>query len=110
MKEERRRRPRFKIRQPISLELPHNGIRTLLHGTTENVSMIGVLVTAAAEISENAAVDLTLTIAQPRTPPHPLRLPNSGKVVRVERRPDGYVSIAIECDRAFELVEMVHPR
>jgi hypothetical protein len=103
MTEERRRRPRFQIRQPISLELPHNAIPILLQGTTENVSMIGVLLTVDAEISENTQVNLTLTLRQPRTPSYPLHLPNLGTVIRAEKRPDGKDTIVIECDQAFEL-------
>jgi len=99
----------FSASSAISLELPHNGIHSILHGTTENLSMIGVLLIADAEISENTRVNLTLTLGQPRTPPHPLRLPNSGKVIRAERRPDGKVTIAIKCDQAFELAPAAHP-
>ncbi len=108
MTEERRRRPRYQIRQPITLELPHDSTPTVLHRTTENVSLLGVLVTTDEAIPENTRVDLTLTLATRRPPPQPLRLPNAGNVVRVERRPDGSVSIAIECDRAFELVTAGH--
>ena len=108
MTEERRRRARFQIRQPISLEIVQNGIRTVVHGTTENVSLVGVLVLTDEEVPENTRVDLTLTLATRNTPPHPLRLPTSGRVTRVEAQPDGTVSIAIECCRPFELVTVIH--
>jgi c-di-GMP-binding flagellar brake protein YcgR len=109
MTEERRKKPRFQIRQPISLELRHNSMTKVLRGTTENISLTGVLVATDKGIPENTRLDLTLELAPPSTPPpHRLRLPNSGKIVRVDRRPDGTVSIAIQCDRAFELVTATH--
>lgn len=114
MKQERRRRPRFQIRQPISLELPHDSMADVLHGTTENVSLGGVLVTTDTQIPEDTRVNLALMLVPPstppyplRTPPYPLRLLNAGRVVRVETRPDGNAGIAIECDRAFEFVTAI---
>jgi hypothetical protein len=109
MEQERRRRPRFQIHQPISLEVPHDSLTDVLHGTTENVSLLGVLVTTETKIPEDTRVDLALMLVPPRTtPPYPLRLLNAGRVVRVETRPEGNVSIAIECDRAFEFVTAIY--
>jgi len=108
MEQERRRRPRFQIRQPISLELPQDSMSEVLHGTTENVSLVGVLVTTEIPIPEDTRVDLALILVPPSTPPYPLRLLNTGSVVRVETRPDGNVCIAIECDRAFEFVTAIY--
>ena len=107
MKQERRRRPRFQIRQPISLELPHDSMAEVLHGTTDNVSLGGVLVTTNTQIPEDTRVNLALMLVPPSTPPYPLRLLNAGRVVRVETRPDGNAGIAIECDRAFEFVTAI---
>ena len=107
MEQERRRRPRFQIRQPISLEVPHDSLTDVLPGTMENVSLVGVLVTTETQIPEGTRVDLALMLVPPSTPPSPLRLLNAGRVVRVETRPDGNASIAIECDRAFEFVTAI---
>jgi len=104
MTQQRRRRPRFQIRQPISLELPHDSMSEVLHGTTENVS----LVTTEIPIPEDTRVDLALMLVPPSTPPYPLRLLYTGSVVRVETRPDGNACIAIECDRAFEFVTAIY--
>jgi hypothetical protein len=85
------------------LEVPQDGKREI-HGTTENVSLIGVLMSTDTDISPGTHVELVMAIVQPATPPYKLRLSNSGRVVRVEMRTENSYAIAIECDQPFEEV------
>ena len=80
-----------------------------VHGTTENVSLRGVLLSTDTDISVQARVKLTLAFVQPSIPPYKLRMSNFGRVVRVETRSIGNYAIAIECDDAFEDVTAMPP-
>jgi hypothetical protein len=102
MVEERRGRPRFLLQLPVMLKVRQDGKREV-HGTAENVSLTGVLLSTDADISVEARVELTMALIQPATPPYKLLLSNSGRVVRVEAQSTGKV-IAIECDHPFDEV------
>ncbi len=101
MTQERRGRPRFRLQLPVLLKVFQDG-EPEIPGTTENVSLTGVMLSTDIDIAVQARVKLTMAIVQPAIPPYKLRLFNSGRVVRVERRAVGNYSVAVECDWTFE--------
>lgn len=108
MAEERRGRPRFVLQLPVMLKVREDGTHEI-HGTTENVSLSGVLLSTDSDVPLEARVELTMAFTQSSTPPCKLRMSNSGRVVRVEARSEGKYGIAIECDYPFEDVTAIRP-
>lgn len=108
MAQERRGRPRFVLQLPIMLKVDEDGTHEI-HGTTENVSLTGVLLRTDSDVPLKARVELTMAFVQSSTPPCKLRMSNSGTVVRVETRSEGEYGIAIECDDPFADVTVIRP-
>ena len=108
MPEERRGRPRFVLQLPAMLKVREDGTHEI-HGTTENISLTGVLLSTDSDVPLEARVELTMAFVQSSTPACKLRMSNSGRVVRVETRPERKYGIAIECDYPFEDVTAIRP-
>lgn len=107
MAEERRKKRRFPIQQPVTLMVKRDGKRSI-HGRSDNVSLTGVLLSTDSEISEEARVDVMLAASQRNMPVQKLLLLSSGRVVRVETRLEGGKAIAIKCDYDLEQIPATH--
>ena len=81
------------------LKLREDGQREV-HGTTKNVSEIGLLLITDSEVPEGTAVELTLTLLEDDVAI--VCLVGSGRVIRVERGLAGPAAIAVECDHVLE--------
>jgi len=86
------------MQHPITLKLQEDGQREV-HGTTRDVSEIGVLLITASEVSQGTRVELTLTLLQDNAPG--VCLCGSGEIVRVEAGTAGARAVAVECDQAL---------
>ena len=74
---------------------------------SENISLGGILLSSEALIPEGSAVALEVGVGQI---PTPLFLTACGRVLRVQSRPSGNFTLAIECDRPFEIMKQApHP-
>jgi hypothetical protein len=69
---------------------------------SENISLCGILLSAESFIPQGAAVALQVGVGQI---PAPLFLTACGRVLRVQSRASGNFTVAIECDRPFEIMK-----
>jgi hypothetical protein len=91
-----RRGIRYSLNLPVSLTLPHKEV----HARSENISLVGILLTSAFLIPEGSAVDVTVGVAH--LPKPGTQLSARGKVLRVQPKPAGHFSVAIAFDHPFE--------
>lgn len=91
-----RRGIRYSLNLPVSLTLAHKEV----HARSENISLVGILLTSAFLIPEGSAVDVTVGVAH--LPKPGSQLSARGKVLRVQPKPAGNFSVAIAFDHPFE--------
>jgi len=105
---ERRKKRRFPVAQPVSLAVRAGDACTEVHGISENVSEIGILISTDALIMLEAEVEITVSL------PHGVRVSAPGRVVRFHATISGR-TFGIECSRPFSCdtqddAESVNPR
>ena len=91
-----RRGIRYSLNLPVSLTSPPREI----HTRSENISLVGILLTSAFLIPEGLAVDVAVGVAH--LPKPGTQLSARGKVLRVQPKPAGNFSVAIAFDHPFE--------
>jgi hypothetical protein len=98
---ERRKSPRFPLRQPVSLRV--TGQKEALSGMSQNVSKEGLLfeTDAAPRVGANAEVVLSLESRLERN----IRLSGNCKVLRVVPVGANRYSVAVGCDHAFSMID-----
>lgn len=96
---ERRRAPRFKFQQPVSLKVQQDLSWREVEGVTENTSAVGVYLTTDAPVAVGAKVQVAITM------PNDIQACSAGRVVRVsELINGGKTGVAVECTRPFSEV------
>lgn len=93
-----RRSTRYPLHLLVSVKVADREIRA----RSENVSIKGILLSSEFPIPEGSTVALQVGVGEI---PTPLFLIASGKVLRVQSRASGNFSVAIECDRPFEIMK-----
>jgi hypothetical protein len=93
---QQRRDIRHSLNLPVSLTLAHKQ----LHARSENISLVGILLTSAFLIPEGTTVDVTVGVAH--LPKPGTQLSARGKVLRVQPKPTGHFAVAIAFEHPFE--------
>jgi hypothetical protein len=91
-----RRSIRHILNLPVSLTTAHKEV----YARSENISLVGILLTSAFLIPEGSPVDVTVGVAH--LPKPGTQLSARGKVLRVQPKPAGNFSVAIAFDHPFE--------
>jgi hypothetical protein len=91
-----RRDIRHSLNLPVSLTLAHKEV----HARSENISLVGILLTSAFLIPEGTAVDVTVGVAH--LPKPGTQLSARGKVLRVQPKSTGDFAVAIAFEHPFE--------
>ncbi len=97
---ERRKHPRFPVRQPVLMRVREGISYRDVQGTTENTSLCGAFLITDAAVTVGAEVELIILLQ------HGVKVSSWGKVTRVtytlQRGTNG---VAVECEHPFS--EMV---
>ena len=93
-----RRSARYPLHLLVSVKLADQEIRA----RSENISLSGILLSSESFIPQGSAVALEVGVGQI---PTPLFLTACGRVLRVQSAASGTFTVAIECDRPFEIMK-----
>jgi PilZ domain len=98
---ERRKSPRFPMRQPVSLRV--SGQKEAIAGVSQNVSKEGLMfqTSAAPPLGAKAEVVLSLESRLERN----IRLAGACRVLRVTPSGENQYSVAVGCSHAFTMME-----
>jgi hypothetical protein len=91
-----RRGIRYSLNLPVSLTLAHQEV----HARSENISLLGILLTSAFLIPEGSTVEVAVGVA--RLPKPGAQLSARGKVCRVQPKSTGNFAVAIAFEHPFE--------
>ncbi len=92
---ERRKHPRFPVRQPVLMRVREEDCYRELQGTTENTSLQGAFLITDASVAVGAEVELTIVLH------HGVQVSSWGKVTRVTHPNPGQNGVAVECAQPF---------
>lgn len=92
---ERRKHPRFPLRQPVLMRVREGEGYRELQGTTENTSLQGAFLITDAPVAVGAEVELTILLQ------HGVQVASWGKVTRVTHAFPGQNGVAVECAHPF---------
>ncbi len=97
---ERRKHPRFSVRQPVLMRVREEDGYRELQGTTENTSLQGAFLITDAPVAVGAEVELIILLQ------HGIQVSSWGKVTRVTHTfQPGTNGVAVHCEHPFsELV------
>ena len=93
-----RRSARYPLHFLVSVRLVDQEI----YARSENISLRGILLSSESLIPQGSAVTLQVGVGQI---PAPLFLTACGRVLRVQSRASGTFTVAIQCDRPFEIMK-----
>jgi hypothetical protein len=98
---ERRTARRYDLSLPVIIRIPVESETTARSGKTRDISTRGVYFTIDRDLNAGAELDMTLTLPAEVTRGSEVLIRATGKVIRVERKPDNgspriWVAAAIE--------------
>ncbi len=97
---ERRKHPRFPVRQPVLMRVREKDSYRELQGTTENTSLQGTFLITDTPVAVGAEVELTIVLQ------HGVQVSSWGKVTRVTPAFPGQNGVAVECAQPFSQLNL----
>ena len=98
---ERRKSPRFPLRQPVSLRV--SGQKEAIAGVSQNVSKEGLLFETGVAPAVGAKADVVLSLESRLE--RNIRLTGVCRVLRVTPTSDNQYSVAVGCSHAFTMID-----
>jgi hypothetical protein len=103
---ERRTARRYDLSLPVIIRIPVENESSARNGKTRDISTRGVYFTIDRDLSTGAELDMTLTLPAEVTRGSEVLIRATGKVIRVERKPD-FGSLRIGVAAVIERYEIV---
>ena len=103
---ERRTARRYDLSLPVIIRIPVESESSARNGKTRDISTRGVYFTIDRDLSTGTELDMTLTLPAEVTRGSEVLIRATGKVIRVERKPDD-VSLRIGVAAVIERYEIV---
>ena len=103
---ERRTARRYDLSLPVIIRIPVESETIARSGKTRDISTRGVYFTIDRDLNAGAELDMTLTLPAEVTRGSEVLIRATGKVIRVERKPDNgspRIGVAAEIER-YEIV------
>ena len=103
---ERRTARRYDLSLPVIIRIPVENESSARNGKTRDISIRGVYFTIDRELSAGTKLDMTITLPAKLTRGSEVLIRATGKVIRVERKPDNgspRIGVAAAIER-YEIV------